>query len=197
MIGVGIRLVQRPPSAAEIFKQVNFGTAVGITKTTKRAQAAVKDALRGNFTIRNKWPDIGPYAIKVKTATKTDTAGEIYTNADWLVAHEKGGTKTARGGRVAIPTDKVRLSKRGIIQRNQRPRNLKNTFVMQTKNGPVLAQRISRGKNKGIKILYGLEKSVRIKRVSVFYEPIDNIVRRFLNSDIRDGVSFALKTMRK
>jgi hypothetical protein len=192
-----MKLVQRPPSAAEIYKQTRFGTAVGITRNVKRGQEAVKKALHKDFTIRNKWPEIGPYAIKIKTAKPTDMEGIIGTNADWLVAHEKGGTKRARGGRVAIPQENVRRNKRQIILKGQRPRNLKNTFVLQTKKGPVLAQRIKRGPRKGIVVLYGLEQQVSLKRTSTFFDPIDSTVRRFLNHDIAEGIKFAFRTMRR
>lgn len=196
MIPISMKLIKSPPSAAKIFKQITFGHVVGITRTTKRGQEAVRTAARKEFTIRNKWLEAGPKSIKIRTASKGNPTGEIWTDADWLIAHEKGGMKTARRGRVAVPTADVRRNKRDIIQRSQRPRNLKNTFVMQTKHGPVLAQRIKRGKLKGIRILYGLEGSVRLKRTSVFFDPIDATVKRFLNHDIREGVEFAFKTMR-
>jgi hypothetical protein len=178
-------------------KQLEFGTAVGLTQTAKDGQKAVQDALRGTFTIRNKWPEIGPYAIKIKPATKNDLSSEVRTAADWLAVHETGGDKTAKSGDVAVPTDQVRRNKRLIIPRGQRPKGLgAKVFVLQTKHGPVLAQRISRGKRKGLIILYGLEKSVRIKKQSTFFSPIEAIVKRNLDKNIKAGIQKALATAR-
>ena len=70
-------------------------------------------------------------------------------------------------------------------------------FILQTKRGPVLAQRITRGKNKGIRILYGLEKQVKIKKNSTFYEPAEKTVKANLRENIRKGIRFAMATARR
>lgn len=185
------------PDFAKIVKNINFGTAVGLTKTAKEGQAAVKAALHSTFTIRNKWPEIGPFAIKIKPATKTNLQSEIKTAADWLEPHETGKDKTGRGGRIAVPTDQVRRNKRMIIPRGQRPKGLAGKiFEMQTRRGPVLAQRLTRGKRKGLIVLYGLERSVRIKRQSTFYTPIEKVVRQKLKGNVRDGIAHAFATAR-
>jgi hypothetical protein len=195
MIGLKIIQTARPPSWQNIVKQIEFGTAVGLTQTAKDGQKASQDALRGTFIIRNKWPEIGPYAIKIKPATKNDLASEVRTAADWLVAHETGEDKKAKSGDVAVPTDQVRRNKRLIIPRGQRPRGLGDkVFVLKTKHGPVLAQRISRGKRKGLIVLYGLEKSVRIRKQSTFYAPIQAVVKRNLDRNIKAGIERALAT---
>lgn len=197
MIKLGMRMIQRPPLADKLIKNINFGTAVGLTRTAKEGQAAVVGALAGTFTLRGRWFEQGnKFGIKIKPAKRDDLSAEVRTQADWLEIHEKGGQKTARGGRVAVPTGDVRRNKRAIIQKSQRPRNLKNTFVLETAHGPVLAQRITRGKNKGIRILYGLEPKVQIRKQSTFYAPIDNVVKRRLDANIRAEIEKALRTMR-
>jgi hypothetical protein len=84
-----------------------------------------------------------------------------------------------------------------IIPRNQRPKGLAGkAFVLMTKKGPVLAQRISRGKRKGLIVLYGLEQTARIKKQSTFYDPIRKVVDRRLNQHIEREIQNALNSMR-
>lgn len=176
-------------------KNINFGLARGLTRTAYDGQKAVKESLRSTFTIRNRWPDIGPFAIKVAIATPKNLKAEVFTNADWLVAHEEGVNRTPHSGRnIAVPTDEVRRNKRLIIPRGQRPKGLgAKAFVLQTKKGPVLAQRISRGKRKGIIVLYGLEQKVKIRRRSTFYEPLEKVLAsrgaRHINESIREALA--------
>jgi len=48
------RLIKRPDMTG-IMKQVNFGTAKGLTDTAKQGQAAVVGAIKGTFTTRGNW----------------------------------------------------------------------------------------------------------------------------------------------
>jgi hypothetical protein len=191
-----IKILQRPPRADAINKQLDFGTALGLTKTAQQGQQAVLGALRGTFTLRGSWFNpSNKFGIRVKPATKSDLSAEVRTNADWLIVHEEGTDKKARSGNVAVPTEQVRRNKRFIIPRGQRPKGLgSKAFVLQTKHGPVLAQRITRGKRKGLIVLYGLEKSVHIKKQSTFHEPIQKVVDRRLGTNIAEGIQKALAT---
>jgi hypothetical protein len=150
------------------------------------------------FTLRGTWfqPN-NKFGIKIKPATKDDLSAEVRTMADWLKIHEDGGIKHAASGRLAVPTDNVRRNKRFIIPRNQRPKGLAGkAFVLMTKKGPVLAQRISRGKRKGLIVLYGLESSARIKKQPTFHDPIQKVVDHSLTKNIEAGIQNALDTMR-
>lgn len=192
------RVTQKPWTPDKVMKNINFGLARGLTRTAKDGQSAVLRSLHGNFQIRNKWPEIGPLSIQVKSATPRDLSAEVRSRADFLIPHEEGKAKTPQGGRhVVVPTDQVRRNKRSIIPRGQRPRGLGlKAFVLQTKNGPVLAQRITRGKRKGVIILYGLELKVRIRKVSTFYEPLEKVVSRRGRQHLNESVQDALRTMR-
>jgi len=171
---------------------------LGLTNTAKEGQAAVVSALKGTFTLRgNWWQQSNRFGIRIKPAKKNDLQAEVRTNADWLEAHETGKDKSAKGGNVAVPTDQVRRNKRLIIPRGQRPKGLgAKAFVLQTKHGPVLAQRISRGPRKGLVVLYGLERTVKIKKQSTFYEPIQKVVKRRLTENVRKGIAHAFATAR-
>lgn len=181
-----------------IVKQVNFGTATGLTKTAKEGQAAVVGALKGTFTLRGNWfQQSNKYGIKITPARKDKLQSEVKTAADWLEPHEEGRDKHAQGGRVAVPTDQVRRNKRMIIPRGQRPKGLAaKAFILQTKRGPVLAQRLVKGKRKGLIVLYGLENTVRIKKRSTFHDPIQKVVDRRLAANIKEGIMRAFATAR-
>jgi hypothetical protein len=187
-----------PPSAEKIIKQLNYGTAVGLTKTAKEGQAAVVGALKGTFTLRGTWFNQNMrHGIKITPATPRKLQSEVKTLADWLEPHETGRDKTPRGKSIAVPTTEVRRNKRAIIPRAQRPKGLgAKAFVLQTKKGPVLAQRITRGKRKGLVILYGLEPRVKIKKRSTFREPIQKVVDRRLKANILREIRQALAVMR-
>jgi hypothetical protein len=198
MINLSSKITQAPPSADKIYKNIQFGTAMGLTQTAKDGQSAVLSSLKSTFTLRNDWAQpSNKFGIKIKAATKDNLSAEVRTMADWLKPHEEGGIKHAQSGRLAIPTDNVRRNKRLIIPRNQRPKGLAGkAFVLMTKKGPVLAQRISRGKRKGLIVLYGLETSARIKKQSTFYDPLKKVVAARLNINIEAGIQKALDTMR-
>jgi hypothetical protein len=197
--GFSLKQITKPPGADKIIKNIEFGIAVGLTRTAKDGQAAVRGALKGHFTLRNQWAEKGPYAIQIKPATKTDLESEVRTRADWLVLHEQGLTKTAKGGRrLAIPTENVRRNKRLIIPKAQRPGALrdKRTFIIKTSKGDVLFQRRGKGKNSKLFALYDLEPKAKIKRVPVFHDPIDKVVKRRLNPNVEAEIRKALATMR-
>ena len=178
-------------------RQSDFGTAVGLTKTAKQAQDAVVSSLRSTFTLRGNWfEQRNKFGIKITPARKDKLQAEVKTAADWLEAHEEGTDKTGQG-RLAIPTDQVRRNKRMIIPRGQRPKGLASkAFILETKKGPVLAQRLMKGKRKGLIILYGLEKTVKIKKRSTFHEPIKKVVKSNLKDNIRTGIAMAFATAR-
>lgn len=198
-MNIHVKTVERPPAAEKIVKNLNFGIARGLTRTAKDGQSAVLGALRGTFTLRGTWFNQNMrHGIKIKPAKPNDLVSEVRTLADWLEPHETGKDKAAfKGTHVVVPTDQVRRNKRLVIPRGQRPLGLgSKAFVLQTKKGPVLAQRITRGKRKGIIILYGLEKKVKIRKQSTFYEPIEKAVKRRGQKYIEDSIADALRTMR-
>ncbi len=217
MIPLSVKIQNRPPSAAKIDKNLRFGIAKGLTKTAKEGQSAVLGALPGTFTLRGNWTKpSNKFGIRIRPAKPADLSAEVKTAADWLEIHEKGGTKKARSGRLAIPTENVRRNKRDIITRSNRPAALrgKKTFVLKTSRGDVLYQRRKTGiryqgplrsggvtrrlKKTGSELvaLYNFEPSVRIRKRSTFYEPIGKVVQRRGRRNIEEGMRSAIATMR-
>lgn len=194
---ISIRVIEKP-DFRKVAKNIMFGTAKGLTETAKQGQTASIGAIKGTFITRGQWfQPSNRFGIRIKAATPKDMSAEVRTNADWLIPHETGDDKKGQGHRLAVPTDQVRRNKRLIIPRGQRPKGLAGkAFVLKTKHGDVIAQRLKKGKRKGLIVLYGLEKAVHIKKQSTFIEPIKKVVDRRLDKNIHNGIDYALKTMR-
>ncbi len=194
---ISARIIKRP-DFAKISRNIDFGTAMGLTETAKQAQAASIGAIKGTFVTRGNWMEpSNRFGIRIEPATKTKLRAVVKTQANWLKHHEEGTDKRGQGGNVAVPTAEVRRNKRQIIPKAQRPRGLgAKVFKLMTKHGPVLAQRMKRGPRKGVVVLYGLEGSVKIRKRSTFHEPIQKVVDRRLKQNITAGIRKALATMR-
>lgn len=173
-------------------KQIIFAAAQSLTEVAKESQTAVIADIEQTFTTRGKWylPS-NKFGIRVKAAKKNDLTSEVKTAADWLALHETGGTKTPQGKHLAVPTDNVRRTKRQIITRSQRPKNLKRSFVIQTASGPVLFQR--RGKKK-IVAVYDLEPKVKIKKESTVIEPTRRTVQQRFDAIFEKNLAKAVQT---
>lgn len=205
---MSVQILEKP-NWPKLLKNVKFGIAVGLTKTAKDGQKASQDAIRSTFTVRgNWWQQSNKFGIRITPAKRDELVAEVKTAADWLAIHETGGRKEPRGRNLAVPTDNVKRSKRQIIVKAQRPRNLKDAFVLNTRKGPVIFRRMfmnAKGRTTGRKIrgvkgalvaLFGLEPSVRIRKQSTFYEPIQKAVNENLVNNVAREIRNALDTMR-
>jgi hypothetical protein len=184
----------------KVLKSMRFGVANALTQTAKQAQAGVQGQLRGTFTLRGKWFEQGNrFGIKVKPATPANLTAKVSTLADWLTKQEEGGTQTPFRNFFAIPTENVRpKGSTKIIRGALKPARLKNSFVVKSKKAGVslLVQRFGRGRKKQTRIMYILVPRIHVKAVQVFYDPIEKVVRRRLNSNLQKYVQEALNTIR-
>jgi len=184
-------------SAQQMAKQTIFATAVALTNTAKDAQADVLSTLDKTFTLRGKWfAPSNKFGIKIKTARKDDLQSAVFTDADWLITHETGEDKLPRGNSLAIPTDNVRRNKRDMIIKSNRPRNVKNSFVLVSKKTghKILFTRKGRGKNKKLVALYNLTTKVHIRKQSTVIEPIQKTVEKMLFKNYEIALRRALAT---
>lgn len=202
--------VVRKPDVRKIAKNVRFGVAAGLTRTAKDAQGDAIKSIEKEFTTRGRWyAPSNKFGVRITPAKRDRHESAVHTAADWLLPHETGGPKRPRGGRFAVPTENVRRNKRQIIPKSQRPRALKGTFVLQTKRGPVLFQRVYANKagkyttrklktRRGTRLvaLFGLEKTVQIRKRPTFIEPVRRSVSRNIKTRIREGIENALATMK-
>ena len=195
------RMINNLPSAAKIIKNLDFGTAVGLTKTAKEGQAAVFGAVKGTFKGPNNWLR-SPIGIKITPATPRTLRSEVKTSAKFLPLQDEGGTKLPYGNHLCIPATKGPLAGRRRIPPNMRPKALMDSgkgFITTTKSGTkIMGVRglKSRGKYAGFTIMYVMVPKANIKAAKVFHDPIQKVVDRRLGLNIRNGIDHALKTMR-
>lgn len=179
-------------------KQLPFATALALTTTAKDVQRGEVKELHDKFTIRNKWPTRGPYAIKVLPAKKKKLTSIIYTNADWMPLHEFGGDKIPRGNHIAVPTSNVKRTKSGKISKANRPANLKRSFVLKQDNGQLgIWQRKGKGKRSEIRPMYWLENRARIKAVWDWFRTGKKIIDRRFSRNFMLAFNKAMKTAKK
>jgi hypothetical protein len=175
-------------------KQIIFAAAQALTFTAKDAQTAVIENITANFIVRGKWylPS-NAFGVKVTRATKQNLSVEVKSKADWLILQQTGGTKSPKRKAIAVPTTNVRRTKRDIIQKGQRPRNLKNAFIIKTSKGPALARRTGK-KRYPIKIMYFLEPNVKIRKRRTFFEPVSDTFKRRFFKTFADALANAVKS---
>jgi hypothetical protein len=209
MINFTTKIIRTLPSADEFTKQINFGTALGLTNTAKHAQKAVMHALGDTFTLRGQWfNESMKYGIKVKMARPNDLQAQVFTQAHWLKIHEEGGTKTGSGNDLGIPVTRTgpngeapglrrgrdKTAKIPLSQFPRAIRDLPRSFILNTKNGRVLFQRKGKGKRSKIVALYNLEPKAKIKKQSTFYDPIKDVVLKHRAKYIEEGIAKAFAT---
>ncbi len=172
-------------------KQLPFALSKAINSTADRIREATLKGANDVLTLRGTWwKPRSKYGFNVRPSTKRNLTAEIYTKADWMVQHEDGGIKTAKG-LIAIPTIDVKRNKKDIITKGNRPRNIKNAFKVTTKQGNSFIAKRVRGK---LVILYWLENKATIKGVFKFHDIAKQTFDKHFESDFRDAVDYALRT---
>jgi hypothetical protein len=195
------RVINNLPSAEKIIKNINFGTAVGLTKTAGEAKSAVIGAWKGKFTIRNPWLERSPIGPKIKPATRDKLTAEVSMSAKFARLQDEGGIKLPYKNYLAMPADSGPLAGKKRIPVAMRPKNLKDAFILTTKSGTKLLcirKMSGRGKNRssGVVPMYVLIPRASIKRADIFRDPIEKVVNRRLKPNISAGITRALQTMR-
>ena len=179
-------------------KQLPFAIALALTKTAKDVQTAELKHLHSRFTIRNRWPERGPYAVKITPATKKRMFSTVFTKADWMPLHETGGTKTPEGNHLAIPTSNVKRGKAGKVSKGQRPRNLKRSFVLETKSGQLgIWQRKGKGKRSEIKPMYWLEPRAKIDKAWEWFKVGSKTINKTFGDNFSKALDKALRSARE
>lgn len=199
-------------SAAAVMKQINYGTAVGLTKTAKEAQAAVVDAVKSDLTYRNNWlPQSNKFGIRVKTAKPNDLTADVHSNAGWLIKQKIGGQIDADTSNrrvfhyeyegetyIARPTNVLRpVGSTKVLIKKLWPENLKNKYVIRTKKGTLLLMvRFGPGRE-GSVAMYILDKDISIKPKDEFYAPAQKVIKEQLADNVHREVQYALDNIRE
>ena len=153
--------------------QLPFATSKALNDTAFIVRnTIVEETFPRSFDVKNK--RFAGVAFKVDPAKKRKLEARVFDrlNKDFLALQESGGTKRPRGNSIAIPTDEIRVTGRGV-SKARRPRQLlqsgKRAFRTKSKTGQdIIAQR--RGKKRyPLKVLYVLEPQADIKPRFPFY----------------------------
>ena len=153
--------------------QLPFATAGALTSTAFVVrETIVEDTFPRSFDVKNK--RFAGATFRVDKANKRKLEARVFDRLgkDFLAMQESGGTKRPRGNNVAIPTDEIRVTGRGVAKA-RRPRQIlqsgKRAFKTRSKTGQeIIAQR--RGKKRyPLKVLYVLEPQAQIKPRFPFY----------------------------
>lgn len=217
MFKFSANIIKMPPSAAQIMKQINYGTMKGINQTAKDTQREIQYKAQKVFTNRKPWYQASsPIGIKVKWATRDNLTAEVTTKARFGELQDKGGTKLPYGNHIAVPTANVRPTKSSIIPKALRPENLKNSFVITAKSGAKLlcvrgalgqnarGQQRLLGKNllkksgggRSLIAMYVLVKRVNVKRTDFFEKTAEYYAKRWLPIHIKKNIEYAFATMK-
>lgn len=186
------------PKRFDVEKQFRFALASALTATAKKAQAATIADIRETFSVRTQWLNpTNAMGIKALPASKDDLTAAVATRAEWLVDHESGQDRVPQGhAHRAVPTINVRRTKRQLIQKSQRPRNLKDkAFKVTLKNGgEAIFARVGRGKAKRLVMLYYLIKRAQIDKESTVGEQTVKAFDRHFNNEFAARFAAALRS---
>ena len=203
MIHIQIDETEFKKSLHEWEDQYEYAMSQTINDTLKDAQRTMVGDINDKFTVRRK--AFVQRSVKIsKFAKKTDLEGIVgieniagKPTADILSKFEEGGDKHPRGQNVAVPTEFVRPVADRVITAGKRPRNLKNSFKMSLRTGvEVLAQRISRGKNAGLRIAYVLKPLVSIDNRLHFRDTVIEDINKNFEKNWEKNAIKAISTRR-
>ncbi len=180
-------------------KQLRYATAVTLTRSAEHAQDAILTRTRDVFTIRKSWLQPGyEFGINRKAATKDDLSAEVYSRAPWMLRHEEGGIKLPKKEYLAVPQEGVKRTRKDLIAAGQRPKALKRSFIIwKTKSGPMLFQRVGRGKASTIKAMYAFEKIAHIEARWQFIKTGIAVVTKAYGKIFAAALKDALETARR
>jgi hypothetical protein len=175
-------------------RQIPFATALALTRTAQDVQAEIRRQMPQRFTVRNAWIQKG---VIIRKATKQDLTALVIDRDDFMTLQETGGIKVPRGRSVAVP-QAVRVNKRGIVPRAQRPSALKGNpavFRATIRGVDGLWQRTGR-KGRGLKLLYAMKPSVPIKPRFGFFQTAESVARERFARQFEAAFEQAVRTAR-
>ena len=194
--GIGSNIGLFAKALRQAQRQVPFAAATALTSTAFQGRKRIVDVTyRRAFTVRNA--GFPRRAFRVKKARKTDLTAAIFDDLGRasLKLHARGGLKRPRGGTLAIPSKNVRRGARGVVK-SQRPAALRTkpkVFKARLrKAAPAIWQQTRRGR----KLLFTLERSVRIDRRFDFDRDLRRLIKARLRPEFAKAYARALRTAR-
>lgn len=192
--------------------QVAFATSKAINDTAIDVQNfEVTSQLPGKLTIRSRgtpWTKPGTkFGVNIRPfATKANPVAIVGSQADWLKLQEQGGTKTAKGHRIAVPTQFWKSNKE-IMARSKKPRTLLaanrrrrelagRAFIYEGPKMPAGIYARAQRKSRALRMLFRLITMAPIKSVLEFYESSRLVVERVYQPHFQRRIGEALATAR-
>jgi hypothetical protein len=174
---LGAAIDQVPYALKNVMNDAAFGARLHLAD----------DIWPGHVMVRSK--NFMRAALRVDKATKGKLEVAVYDSLGRanLKKHATGGTKTARG-QFAVPSKNVRVGPRGVVP-SQRAKTLARSF----RRGNLIFQRVGR---KGVRLMFSLVRSVRIKPDVPFYSAFSDYMRKEINAKFPDAIMKAMRTRR-
>ncbi len=134
-------------------------------------------------------------------ATKSNLEVAIYDKLGRanLALHAKGGTRTAKGSNIAVPSStNVTRTARGAVRTDQRPRNLARSFRKGQFIFQVARQKRTKKSPEGgrLRLMYTLKSRVPIKQDVPFHRDFTDTMRQSILEALPDNVARAMATRR-
>jgi hypothetical protein len=179
-------------AAITLDHQLQFAAASTATAIAQRGQQEAIAEIQESFTTRSPWYlPTNLYGVHYTPATPNRPTSQVHTNAYWLVPHEQGGLKTpSEGDFLTIPTEAIQPDRTAIIPASNRPKNRPDAFVVNTKRGPKLFERI----NGALQAIYHLVRSVRVEKRSTIVDPTIRVVENEFAPTFHKKLEEAIKT---
>lgn len=177
-------------------RQIPFALSKALNGVLIDGQSEVVRGVRQRFTVRK--PDFLTRAVKMvqfaNRRTLTAVLAVTGPNADVYIQHEEGGQKVPRQARALAVPREVRRNKRELITKGNRPRGFglqkkgtgpkatmyqgeKRTFAIRSQNGEgLLLQRVGRGKNSRVRLLYLFRRRVSLAPRLQFGDTVTQVI---------------------
>lgn len=181
---------------AKASNQLPYAQSRALNSLAYETRDQTRVGMRSNFTIRRPWV-VNQMQVR-KKATKADLEAIIGTsdNAKFLGKHEDGGTRTALGRFVAIPTRAVRRTKTQQISARDRPKALGDRAGIVTfKGDQYLALKKGRwNKSGGGRLLYLLKPRVEIDERLRLQQTGRRVIATQATRKLSEAIDQALRT---
>jgi hypothetical protein len=177
-----------------------------INDILKLAQEEQYNTMRKNFTIRNE--AFLKYSVRIGFANRQNLTGKLFIadlagkrTSDIWNTFEGGGTKTpTRSRNIAVPTNDAWPNRASVKPQRNKPRNLKNSFILRRGGNTFILQRQGRrrkldgsGREVNVKLMYTLTSGVRIPDRLQFYDTVVPIINNNFDNTLERLLRVSMK----
>lgn len=179
--------------------QIPFAASKALNSLAFDVRDKVRGSMPQNFTIRRRWV-INQMQVKQR-ADKRNLEAVVGTSdaGKFLAKHEEGGTRSALGRYIAIPTRAVKRTKTAQIRKSDRPSSLGSKATVVDYNGNKwLALNKSRNWSQSSpsrsRLLYLLKPRTQIDERLQLHEQGQAVIQTNASKALKDAVEYVLRT---